>query len=265
MFGELVLILVVLIGLLLLGLVQAVRLVVWLFTGSARRRGETQQTAIQLRKLFEKGYINKETYQTVASGLAAASAQIPPAAAANFATRQSIDPSGELDVVPLAPAAMPPPPLPTRAPKKMAQLRPIVPPARSESASSSRPGIFASFLEHRNIRWGELLGGLLILGCSTALVVSFWADIADRPIFKFALLTLVTAAFFGVGLYSEHRWKLPTTSRAILLLSMLLVPVNLLAFAAFGSLRQTGNISLIAQLVSLGIFTLLIWPAARSC
>jgi hypothetical protein len=40
-------------------------------------------------------------------------------------------------------------------------------------------------MEESNIRWGEIIGGLLIIGCSTALVVSLWAQISQIPVLKF--------------------------------------------------------------------------------
>ncbi|MCA9213584.1 MAG: hypothetical protein KDB27_10990, partial [Planctomycetales bacterium] len=46
----------------------------------------------------------------------------------------------------------------------------------------------AACLEESNIRWGELVGGLLIVSCSTALVISFWAEISSRPLLKFGVL-----------------------------------------------------------------------------
>jgi len=45
----------------------------------------------------------------------------------------------------------------------------------------------------------------------------------------------VTSAIFGTGLYTEHRWKLPTTSRGLLLIATLLVPLNFLAFSRGGA------------------------------
>ncbi len=39
----------------------------------------------------------------------------------------------------------------------------------------------AGFMEERNIRWGELVGGLLIVCGSIALVISFWSEIESRP------------------------------------------------------------------------------------
>src|SRR6185437_11428150 len=92
--------------------------------------------------------------------------------------------------------------------------------------------VLNSFMEESNIRWGEIIGGLLIIGCSTALVVSLWAQISQIPVLKFLIFTTVTAILFGIGLYTEHRWKLPTTSRGILTIATLLVPLNFLAIAA---------------------------------
>ena len=91
--------------------------------------------------------------------------------------------------------------------------------------------VLNSFMEESNIRWGEIIGGLLIIGCSTALVVSLWAQISQIPVLKFLIFTTVTAILFGIGLYTEHRWKLPTTSRGILTIATLLVPLNFLAIA----------------------------------
>ena len=79
-------------------------------------------------------------------------------------------------------------------------------------AAPRRPvfDLLSAFLEEQNIRWGELIGGLLIVGCSIALVISFWAKIAERPFLKFFVFNGVTAAMFGLGLYAAHRWKLCT-------------------------------------------------------
>jgi hypothetical protein len=89
-----------------------------------------------------------------------------------------------------------------------------VPPPRSPRRPFSE--VLNAFMEESNIRWGEIVGGLLIVGCSTALVVSLWSEISQIPVLKFLIFTTVTAALFGIGLYTEHRWKLPTTSRGIL-------------------------------------------------
>lgn len=101
--------------------------------------------------------------------------------------------------------------------------------------------VLVSFMAEKNIRWGELIGGLLIVGCSVALVISLWSQIASIPVLKFLIFTAVTAALFGAGLFVQHRWKLPTTGRALLLIASLLVPLNFLAFAAFSMMPSAGG------------------------
>ncbi|HET6861529.1 MAG TPA: hypothetical protein VFH91_00735, partial [Pyrinomonadaceae bacterium] len=118
-----------------------------------------------------------------------------------------------------------------------------------------------SFMEESNIRWGEIIGGLLIIGCSTALVVSLWAQISQIPVLKFLIFTTVTAVLFGIGLYTEHRWKLPTTSRGILTIATLLVPLNFLAIAAVSSGNSAGALVLASELIAPAIFLCLVYFA----
>ncbi len=73
-------------------------------------------------------------------------------------------------------------------------------------------------------------------------------------------MTGVTTALFGLGLYSEHRWKLPTTSRGILLIATLLTPLNCLAFAAFSGPASTALLG--CELMSVVLFALLLRAAA---
>lgn len=121
-----------------------------------------------------------------------------------------------------------------------------------------------SFMEESNIRWGEIVGGLLIIGCSTALVISLWSEISQIPVLKFLIFTTVTAALFGVGLYTEHRWKLPTTSRGILTISTLLVPLNFLAIAAVsGSSGSPGLLIIASELIAPAVFLCLVYFAGR--
>ena len=124
--------------------------------------------------------------------------------------------------------------------------------------------ILASFMAEKNIRWGELVGGLLIVSCSTALVMSLWSQIEAIPVLKFIIFTSVTAALFGAGLFVYHRWNLPTTGHALLAISTLLVPLNLLAFAAFSRPHALGGgLTLGAELMAIGLFGWLTLLAAR--
>ncbi len=124
--------------------------------------------------------------------------------------------------------------------------------------------LFAAFMEEKNIRWGELVGGLLIVSGSVALVVSFWSAIAQRPLLKFGVLNGVTASLFGLGFYAARRWRLPTTSQGILITSILLVPLNLLAIAAFVSeTAEVAPIALAGEVISVALFTAFVYFAAR--
>ena len=124
--------------------------------------------------------------------------------------------------------------------------------------------VLAAFMEQSNIRWGEIVGGVLIVGCSTALVISLWAQISSIPVLKFLIFTTVTAALFGVGFYTAHRWKLPTTSRGILTIAVLLVPLNFLAIAAVsGGSAPTGALVIGSELIAPALFLCLVYFAGR--
>jgi hypothetical protein len=124
--------------------------------------------------------------------------------------------------------------------------------------------VLAAFMQERNIRWGELVGGLLIVCCSIALVISFWSDIAERPLLKFVIFNGVSAALFGAGFYTLRRWQIHTTSRGLLIIATLLVPLNFLAIAAFTQQAPpTDLFSISGELLSLGMFTTLTYMAAR--
>ncbi|MFO0013632.1 MAG: hypothetical protein ACK553_12870, partial [Planctomycetota bacterium] len=121
----------------------------------------------------------------------------------------------------------------------------------------------SAFLEESNIRWGELVGGLLIVCCSVALVISFWENIASRPWMKFSIFTGINMATFGLGLYAWHRWKLPTTSKGILVIGMMLLPLNFLAFALFTLGTPWDWFTVGGEMISLAILGALAWQAAQ--
>src|ERR1043166_7509469 len=150
-------------------------------------------------------------------------------------------------VAPVRPRPLPPPPPPP-------------PPARVRRPFSE---VLNSFMEESNIRWGEIIGRLLIIGCSTALVVSLWAQISQIPVLKFLIFTTVTAILFGIGLYTVHRWKLPTTSRGILTIATLLVPLNFLAIAAVSAGNTSGALVIGSELAAPAIFLCLVYFAGR--
>ena len=90
-----------------------------------------------------------------------------------------------------------------------------------------------SFMEEKNIRWGELASGMLIVGSVIGLVISLRATLAEISerirYFPALLFMLGTLAIHAAGLYTLRRWKLRSTSRGVLIIATLLVP---LSFAA---------------------------------
>jgi len=141
-----------------------------------------------------------------------------------------------------------------------------VPPSQPPSVIQPRrrfTDMLNAFMEESNIRWGEVIGGLLIIGCSTALVVSLWAQISQIPVLKFLIFTTVTAMLFGIGLYTEHRWKLPNTSRGVLTIATLLVPLNFLAIAAVSSGTTSGVLVIGSEVIAPAVFLSLVYCAGR--
>ncbi len=175
-----------------------------------------------------------------------ADAQLPAPLAAFLAT-------AEATASPHAPTAEP------RVPAVAAAAAKPQPPA---SPSRSWSEILATFMEQRNIRWGELIGGLLFVCSSVALVVSLWETLERIPYSKFFIFVSISSAVFGVGLYAHHRWKLESTSRALLVIATLLVPLNFVAMASMAKGEWT-LLPLVSEIVSLAVFAYLVGLAAR--
>src|SRR5262249_58149136 len=92
----------------------------------------------------------------------------------------------------------------------------------------------------RQILWGELVGGLLIVGCSIALVIPLWQTLEQIHYFPFLIFSSITLALFGAGHYTLHHWKLESTSRGLLVIATLLIPLNLLVLAGLSQGREGG-------------------------
>jgi hypothetical protein len=195
------------------------------------------------------------------------------------------------DALPVAVPAGPEDPPPIPAPATPVLVMPADEPARPEPAADvpaltptatvvpeeppPRPPrqtvaeVLSAFMEKRNILWGELVGGLLIVGCSIALVISLWTTLKEQvPFFPFVVFGGITAALFGAGLYTEHRWRLQSTSRGLLVIATLLVPLNFLVMAGLSLRRPDEAASALAwhvglAAVGLAVFALLVGLAAR--
>ncbi len=91
-------------------------------------------------------------------------------------------------------------------------------------------------MEERNIRWGEIISGLLIVVCAVGLVASLWSTLRDSiPYLPALVFMLGTAAFHAAGLYTLRKWQLRSVSRAVLVIGLLLVPLNFLAASALSA------------------------------
>ncbi|MBI3411921.1 MAG: hypothetical protein HY040_26625 [Planctomycetes bacterium] len=158
-------------------------------------------------------------------------------------------------------------PLVARPPEQL--LTPILVPEPAPTAPTlaeprrSWGEMLAGFMEERNILWGELVGGLLIVGCSIALVISLWRTLEQIPYFPFLILAALTAALFGAGLYTLSHWKLESTSRGLLVIALLLTPLDFLVLAGLARGRESEALDWVVEILALVGFTGLVLRAAR--
>ncbi len=90
--------------------------------------------------------------------------------------------------------------------------------------------VLQSFMAEKNIRWGELVAGLLIVGSAVGLVISLRKTLEQTiPYFPALIFMAITLAIYGAGIYTLRRWNLRATSRGVLTISLLLMPLNFLA------------------------------------
>lgn len=173
-----------------------------------------------------------------------------------------VAPKFTVEAPPAAPAACEAQPVLAKAapPKPKPQAPPPPPPPPKKSWME----LVAEFFEERNVRLAEvilvLVGGLLIVGGSVAVVVSFWEQMESY--LKFAVFVGVSSAVFGLGLLAYHRWKLEISGRGLLLIATLLVPLDFLAMASL-SREDWTLLTLATELVSLAIFVYLVGLASQ--
>ncbi len=152
-----------------------------------------------------------------------------------------------------APSRAAPPPA---QPSEPAPAGPVAPSAPKRSRKPWMD-VLTGFLEERNIRWAELVGvlvgGLLMVGASVALVINLWETLADVPVFKFFVFVMYSSAVFGVGLFTYRRWKLEATGRGLLVIGTLLVPLNFLAMVSLAQDDWT-LVNVAWETVSLAVF-----------
>jgi hypothetical protein len=90
--------------------------------------------------------------------------------------------------------------------------------------------VIYAFMQKANVRWIELISAALIVICSTGLVISLWSTLAATSRFFPALIfCLVTMAIHAAGHYTLKQWKLRNTSRGILHIANMLIPLSVMA------------------------------------
>jgi hypothetical protein len=144
-----------------------------------------------------------------------------------------------------------------------AKTRPTEPPHIAAVPRRSFQEMLAGFMEERNILWGELAGGLLIVGCSIALVVSLWTTLEAIPYFPFLVFAGLTGILFGAGVYTLRHWKLEATSRGLLVIANLFVPLDFLVMAGLAKNAPWGLIDGILAAVAVVAFSWLVWKSGR--
>lgn len=215
--------------------------------------GEIQGTLKQLDRLWRRGLITDEERTRLRAAcqrdldrMWGPVPAVSPAVATPVARTPSVAADHEIAIAELAPAsdiieaeivepavlastAAPPEVANTVHPldkPEPAPLAPVGPP----QARRALADVLSAFMQERNIRWGEVVSGLLIVGSAAGLVLSLRDQLLEWiPYFPAFLFLLGTAAIHGAGLYTLRRWNLQSTSRGVLTITLLLVPLNFLA------------------------------------
>jgi hypothetical protein len=89
--------------------------------------------------------------------------------------------------------------------------------------------MIVAFMEKSNIRWMELVAASLVVFCSVGLVISLWSTLAATSrFFPSIVFMLATLAVHGAGQYTLKKWKLQNTSRGILHIALMLIPLSVM-------------------------------------
>ena len=246
---------------------------------------ELEATARHLERMVHRGIIRPDEYERLRDSIQADLARLkeerpslqpvqpsPPVAATT--EEGAIDailvegPAANVDTLsapsvagnPFAPSA----PLPSvRAAGVVHPLdrnEPIAPraPAKPSAPARTLADMLQSFMEESNIRWGEVIAGILIVVCAIGLVISLRSTLKAIPYAPALLFMLFTVAFHGAGLYSLRRWNLHAVSRVILIIALLLVPLGFSAgivLSGSGETRRPLTDPIVLTAVIIGTLT----------
>jgi hypothetical protein len=211
----------------------------------------------QLEKLVDRDEVSKEASAAVVFALQNRLAKITPVLIPPILPAETSSIQQLLSAIENASV---PPALPMQLTESNTQLeeeRPVLPFPKNPEApiivkqQRTLAGVLSLFLESRNILLGELVGGLLIVGGSVALVGTLWNSLEQIPYFPFLMLSAITLLLFFAGQYTLHHWKLQSTSRGMLVISILLAVLSLLVLANLGIAGSSYWIAAAVQVIAL--------------
>ncbi|MBN2491714.1 MAG: hypothetical protein JXQ29_12780, partial [Planctomycetes bacterium] len=168
-----------------------------------------------------------------------------------------------LDPLASRPAGAVPPAPPVSPPEKAVDESPPAAPASAEALPAERLAAawsLARFLEAVNIGWGMLAASLLIVGCSIALVITLWQS--NVPVIRYLAFLGVALGLNGVGQFAHRRLRLAITGHTVLAVSMLLMPLNLVAAEVLGGAAGRAVSPAASAMILLG-FAAVAWSSLR--
>ena len=126
--------------------------------------------------------------------------------------------------------------------------------------------VMSAFMQEKNMRWGELASGIMIVLSAVGLVVSLRETLENTiPYFSALLFMLITAAIHGAGIYTLKKWKLRNTSRGTLVIGLLLVPINFVMACVLSDLRPLGDPWFwVAVITGVSVFSFITWYSSKA-
>lgn len=105
----------------------------------------------------------------------------------------------------------------------------VAKPQRAPMRQRLTADLLRSFMEKSNIHWIELISAALVVICSVGLVISLWSTLSSTSrFFPSLVFLLATVGVHAAGQYTLRQWKLKSTSRGILHIGLMLIPLAVL-------------------------------------
>lgn len=138
------------------------------------------------------------------------------------------------------------------------------PPPREPRRTFSE--VMSTFMHEKNMRWGELASGIMIVLSAVGLVMSLRETLENTiPYFSALLFMLITAAIHGAGIYTLKKWKLRNTSRGTIVIGLLLVPINFVMACVLSDHRPLSDPWFwVAVITGVCVFSFITWHSSKA-